>query len=102
TTIYGDFKTSDPFTVQILFPKQGRVQIVESKTQRAGEADAAPSRFPSETLITLPSGNSKVLIAAGSSVQTCLESVDRSLKTQNKEALFQTRRAWKARLSNLR
>jgi hypothetical protein len=101
TTIYGDFKSSDPFTIQLLFCKLARVQSINNDTQSGCRVGVATSKFSHETLIHVPAGNSEVFIAAGSSVQNCFESTDLALKTGTQEALLRTRRYWGTRLSNV-
>ena len=102
TTIYGDFKSSDPFTIEILYSKHARIQTIGSGVQKESCSDAAPDKSLHETLIQIPAGNSEILIIGASSIQNCLETTDLSLKIDTQQALVNTRRRWKMRLSNVR
>lgn len=100
TDIFGDFKSSDPFTIHLVFPKQSRIQTREIQS-------AQPSKLiepiaSNETLIYLPAGESEIWIAAGASVQDCFNTTDQALEKPARQSLLETRQYWRSRLAQVR
>ncbi|MGH9617551.1 MAG: hypothetical protein ACRD28_12490, partial [Acidobacteriaceae bacterium] len=102
TDIFGDFKSSDPFIIQLVFPKQSRVKIRDNAIQTAYRRGLAENTPPHEILLYLPAGDSEIWIAAGTSVQECFKSTDRALISPAPQSLLKTRRYWQSRLSEVR
>jgi hypothetical protein len=102
TDIFGDFKSSDPFTIHLVFPKQSRIQIRDSIIQTAHQPRLAEHIPAHETLLYLPTGDSEIWIAAGSSVQDCFNMTDKALIKPARQSLLETRQCWRSRLAQVR
>jgi hypothetical protein len=102
TDIFGDFKSSDPFTIHLVFPKQSRIQIGDSTIQTAYQRGLTENTVPHETLLYLPAGDSEIWIAAGSSVQDCFNTTDLAIAKPAQQSLLKTRQYWCSRLAEVR
>jgi hypothetical protein len=99
TDIFGDFKSSDPFTIHLVFPKQSRIQNGGSTIQTASQRGPADNTSAQDTSLHLPAGESEMWIVAGSSVQTCFETTDRVLVNPARQSVTKTRQYWSSRLA---
>ena len=102
TDIFGDFKSSDPFTIQLVFPKQSRIQIRDNTMEAAYRRGLAVNTPLHETLLHLRAGYSEMWIAAGTSLQDCFNTTDLALTRPAQQSLLKTRQYWRSRLSVIR
>lgn len=102
TRIYLDFLSADPFTVQIIFPKNTQF--------KSGDEAIAPERFLSrwldspryETRLQVAAGSGELMIAANAGIAECLNVIDRVLAEPKEQSLTKTRNAWRSRAAKLR
>ena len=94
STIYGDFKSSDPFTLEILYTKGVRVEA-----QRPGEADGTSMH---ETVLRVPAGTSELILVGGEDIEHCLDTADKAIAKSAQSALAETQALWKRKLSSVR
>jgi hypothetical protein len=98
STIYGDFKSSDPFTLEILYTKGVRVEV-----RQAGDARGeAMHEAMYETGLRVPAGMSELILVGGEDIEHCLDTADRAIATSAESALMATRELWKTKLRGVR
>lgn len=95
STIYGDFKSSDPFTLEILYSKEVRPELRESER-------AALRGSVHETLLHLPAGSSELLIVGEQDIEHCFATAEKAVAIDARAALAETRSLWKSKLSAVR
>jgi hypothetical protein len=101
STIYGDFKSSDPFTLEILYTKGVRAEAqTAGESGRTGHHDTRDAM--QETLLRVPAGSAELLIVGEQNFEHCLDTADRAIAKSTQVALDETRALWKKKLSSVR
>lgn len=102
TAIFGDFLSSDPFTIQIVFAKDARVRIGSPIPPPPHERGVHGNFSMQQAVLTVPAGESEMWIAAGSDIEDCFDTADWSLARNREQALSATRLNWNTRLKGTR
>jgi hypothetical protein len=101
-SIFLDFLSGDPFTVQLVLPKNIRYQISELETQAKQQFSRRADSPSYETRLQLSPGRSDMLIAADAGIAECLNVIDMVLTKSGEQSLTKTREFWRSRLSRIR
>jgi len=102
TSIFLDFLSGDPFTVQLMLPENTRFQASERETPPKQQFSRRADSASYETRFQLSPGYSEMLIAADAGIAECLNVTERVLAKPGEQSLTKTRQSWRSRLSRIR
>ena len=99
-TIYADFRSADPFTVQLVFPEKAEFHIGENTIPRDLSLFDPLAQF--EARLQVPPGESEISITGEADLAECLSVTDRIMETPSEESLARARRSLQSSLAKIR
>jgi len=101
TDIFFDFRSTNSYTVQLVFPKNTQFKIGERASQPRQLGTIALDLPRYETLLRFAPGCSDILLVADAGIAECLSAIDHVLVKPAEQSLTRVRESWRSRLSKI-